>query len=199
MIGDRYATLPELKDRLSTNPGGTLNDSRLTAALDAASRGIEDICGRQFNTNGTVDTRLYRPDSLYVCRPDDIAVKTGLIITVNNAVWQENLHYQLYPLNGVRNGVPGSAYDKIKGIQGNNFLPIWSDMANISITAQFGWPSVPTVVHEATLVAAEELSKLKDMPFGIGGYGDFGIVKVRDNPFVCRLLKNVIRYPILAA
>jgi hypothetical protein len=52
-------------------------------------------------------------------------------------------------------------------------------------------------VHEACLIAATEIFKLKDTPFGIGGYTDFGIMRVRDNPFVARMLAPYQRVPFL--
>jgi hypothetical protein len=46
---------------------------------------------------------------------------------------------------------------------------------------------------------AEETFKLKDAPFGVAGFGDFGVVRVRENPAVARLLAPYKRYPMLVA
>jgi hypothetical protein len=54
-------------------------------------------------------------------------------------------------------------------------------------------------VTEACRIAAEEIFKLRDTPFGIGGYGDFGVIRVRDNPFTSRLLNPYRRSAVLVA
>jgi hypothetical protein len=46
---------------------------------------------------------------------------------------------------------------------------------------------------------AEETFKMKDAPFGVAGFSDFGAVRVRDNPKVMSLLNRYIRTPILTA
>jgi hypothetical protein len=58
---------------------------------------------------------------------------------------------------------------------------------------------VPTPVSEACRIVAEEMFKLRDTPFGIGGYGDFGVIRVRDNPFAARMLKDYKRDALLGA
>jgi hypothetical protein len=196
MIGDKYAILSELKDRLKTSD--TVQDSRLTAALETASRACEDITGRQFNADGVVSQRRYRPDNLWRLDVDDFVDNTGLIVEVNGAPWTEDVQFELEPLNGVVDGRTGWPVETIVATAGINFYPIIPRTANVKVTANWGWRAVPDQVHEATLIAAEEIAFLKDVPFGIGGYGDFGIIKARQNPFVCRLLDRFVRYPILA-
>ncbi len=195
-IGDLYATLADLKTRLGITD--TNDDARLTAALKTASRGIEGFCERQFNDSGSVTTRLYRPDAIYMCQVDDFWTTTGLVLQVNGNTW-DSTRYELDPLNGVVDGVTGWPYMRIHGIMGNTFYPTWVGKANISVTAQWGWSVVPDPIHEACLVAAEENFKLRDAPFGIGGYGAFGVISVRDNPFVSRMCAPYARNPILAA
>lgn len=195
-FGDKYATLTELKARLGI--GDTNDDPRLTNALSTASRGIEGLCGRQFNDGVTISARRYRPDSAYVVAVDDFSTTDGLTMQVNGAIWDTS-RYELDPLNGVVDGEPGWPYWRIHGVAGNSFFPTWPGKANVVITARWGWASIPDPIHDACLVAAEELFKLRDMPFGVGGYGSYGVIKVRNNPFVQRMCQRYVRYPILAA
>jgi len=195
-LGTAYATLSELKTRLGITDAN--DDARATNALASATSGINGFCGRQFNDAGSTSTRLYRPDSAYVCPVDDFSTTTGLSITVNNAPWT-TVQYELDPLNGVVDGEPGFPYSRIHAIQGNTFYPTWPGKANVSVTAQWGWAAVPDAVHDACLIAAEEIFKLRDLPFGVGGYGQFGVIQVRNNPFVARMLARYQRYPLLVA
>jgi hypothetical protein len=197
MLGDKYATLIELKARLNIND--TADDTKLNNALDSATAGIELMCGRQFNDSGGLTTRKFRPDSAYVTSIDDISTNAGLVVVVNDATWQEGIMFELDPLNGVVGGQAGWPYSRIHAIQGSTFYPTWPGKANVVVTARWGWATVPSAIHDATLIAAEEISKLPSLPFGIGGYGDFGIVKARENPFVQRMVQPYIRYPFLAA
>ena len=59
-----------------------------------------------------------------------------------------------------------------------------TDRAPLEVTATWGWSAVPTPVKEGCLILAEELYMLKNSPFGVGGYGQFGIIRARENPMV---------------
>lgn len=191
-LGDSYATLTELKTRLQI-PDNADND-RLTEALAAASRGVEEFCNRQFNDAGSASARVYRPDSGRLVKVDDCHT-TAPVVTVDGTTYPST-DYELEPLNGVVDGQPGWPYWRIRLV--NRVFP-WSRKANVSVTARWGWAVVPAPVKEATLIAAEEVFKLRDTPFGVGGYGDFGIVRVRDNPFISRMLSTYQRDPWLVA
>jgi hypothetical protein len=67
----------------------------------------------------------------------------------------------------------------------------------LQVTARWGWSAVPPAVTEATLILAEELAKLKDAPFGVSGWTEFGVMRVRDNPFAARLLNPYRRNAVL--
>jgi hypothetical protein len=60
------------------------------------------------------------------------------------------------------------------------------------VTGVFGWPAVPANVKQAALIAAADLFRLKDAPFGIAGFGEFGVVRVQANPRVMSLLRRYI-------
>jgi hypothetical protein len=200
-LGASYVTLLELKDRLGDI--GDEDDDVLQGALDAASRGIEKFTGRQFNDAGTVSARVYRPDTECRVDVDDFHTTTGLILETDEgdtgvfgSVWTAS-QYELYPLNGVVDGEPGWPYSKIRSVS-SRFFP-GGRRATVRVTARWGWAAVPAAVKESCLVAAVEIFKLKDAPFGVGGYTDFGIMRVRDNPFVARMLAPYQRHTVMVA
>ena len=200
-IGDAYATVPEIKSRLDVND--EVDDNALTNALLVASRGIEKMCGRQFNKATSATARVYRPDSARRVDVDDFHTTTGLIVATDDGddgtfttTWSAN-DYELTPLNGVVDGEPGWPYSKVRALN-TRWFPCGT-RATVRVTAQWGWAEVPAMVKEATLISAVEIFKLKDAPFGVGGYTDFGIMRVRDNPFVARMLAAYVRHPVLVA
>lgn len=200
-LGDAYATVNDMKARLDREDG--IDENALQAALDTASRGIEKFCGRQFNKTTSATARVYRPRSYRYVDVDDFHTATGLIVETDDGdtgtfgtVWSAG-QYELYPLNGIVDGETGWPYSKARALNTRWFL--CGQRATVRVTAQWGWAAVPAAVKESCLVAAVEIFKLKDAPFGVGGYGDFGIIRVRDNPFVARMLAPYSRNTFLVA
>ena len=128
-LGDSYATLLQLKTRLSISAGDSGDDPSLTNALSSASRAIEGYCGRQFNDAGAATARVYYPDSLTTVLVDDFSTTNGLIVGLDysNAGTYSTIlastNYQLEPLNGVVDGTPGWPFYRIRAIQ--TWYPLW--------------------------------------------------------------------------
>jgi hypothetical protein len=108
--------------------------------------------------------------------------------------------YQLKPVNPTIGAEPGP-YTLIKAVGSKVFppLPPWPLLRDeaIQVTGIWGWDSVPYAVRAATGILAAELFKLKDAPFGVAGFGDLGVVRIKDNPIVDRLLGPYKRTPTL--
>lgn len=198
-LGDPYATLPELKKRSDIPQNDELDDDELTAALASASREIERWCRRQFNDAGTTSTRTYRALGRSLVLVDDFHTTAGLVVSADSAasgvydeVWT-TADYQLEPLNGVVDGVPGWPYSRIKGLTYGlacGVRPV------VRVTARWGWAAVPPDVKEACLIMAAESFKLSDAPFGVAGYGEFGPVRVRINSIAEQKLAPYRRHKI---
>lgn len=200
-LGDAYATVNDLKARLDRD--NDIDENALQAALDAASRGIEKMTGRQFNKADTATPRVYRPQTSQRVDVDDFHTTTGLLVETDDGdsgtfgtTWSAS-DYELYPLNGVVDGELGWPYFKVRAL--NTLWFPCGNRATVRVTAQWGWAAVPAAVKESCLVSAVEIFKLKDTPFGVGGYGDFGIIRARDNPFVARMLAPYTRNAFLVA
>lgn len=202
---DPYGTLAGLKSRLGILDSN--DDSRLQNALLASAGDIAGVCGRQFNDAGAVSARVYYPDSPTLVEVHDFSTVTGLKVEVdysNTGNYGSTIaaaNYQVEPLNGIMNGEPGWPYNRIRSI--NQYLPLWwgaigAPRASIQVTARWGWAAVPAAIVEANYIDAEELFKLKDAPFGIAGFSNFGAVRVRSNPKVMELLDGYFLSPIQA-
>ena len=49
------------------------------------------------------------------------------------------------------------------------------------------------MVRRASLMLAIDFFKLKDAPFGVAGFGDYGPMRVMENPTVAGMLRRYIR------
>lgn len=198
-LGARYATLAELKSRLGIPD--TDDDGSLGPALDTASRGIEKHCDRQFNDADTATARLFYPRTSHLADVDDFHTTTGLIVETDGGddgtfetTWSTS-DYQLEPLNGIVDGETGWPKYQIRAVNGRTFP--CGRRATLRVTARWGWAAVPAPVKEATLVLAEDVFKLKDSPFGSGGFSEFGRIRARANPHVVMLLNPYRRNAVL--
>lgn len=201
-IGDPYATLPELKTRLGITD--EMDDVALTAALATASRNVEKYTGRQFNLAEEATARHFHRAAAHRVEVDDIATTDGLVVAVDTtgdgsyAATVAASAYLPEPVDGVVDGEAGWPFSELTLLSG-----AWPASSTrrppIRVTAQWGWPAVPPGVKEATIVIAIETAKLKEAPFGAAGFGEFGLVRVRDNPLARRMIDPYRRHPVKVA
>lgn len=195
--GDPYATVEELKIRLGIDD--VFDDFVLEGALLAASREIENYCSRQFNDFGVSTARVYYPTNIWCVEFDDAIAGTSIIVATDNAgdgtystVWDFN-ELQFLPLNTVVSGSLDFPFNRVQAVGSRLFIfpQLWwnNRRAPVQITAQWGWLAIPSPVNQATLILAEAMAKMKDAPFGVAGFSEFGAVRVRDNPIVKNLLR----------
>ncbi|WP_030777349.1 hypothetical protein [Streptomyces sp. NRRL S-920] len=198
-LGAAYATLAELKARLSNLEDVAIYDDVLEDALDSVSREIESHCGRQFNNTDTATTRKYGPDEVFALREgaavsrwvrvDDFYDTAELVIESGGTTWSGG-DYLLHPRNGVIDGQPGWPYCEVHA---DGLLRFDS---GLSVTAKWGWAAVPAPVKQACLIMAAETFQIKDAPFGVAGMDQFGAIRVRDNRMAAAKLSRYCRDPI---
>ena len=197
VLNQFYCSNEELKSRLGITD--TADDFEITLAVQAASRSVDEITGRYF-WRGT-DTRTYVPTSIYRQALDDLVSVTSLMADRDGdgtyeETWVAGTDYQLetapwaYNTGSLGEQWPYTGFNII----GPKYIPIvwpWSHQNRLQVTGVFGWPAVPLAVKQATLIAAADLFRLKDAPFGIAGFGEFAI-RVQANPRVMSLLRRYI-------
>lgn len=185
MAENAYATLAEVKETLRLSD--SVDDNMLDTALGAASRAVDEICGRAFYQIANLAVSFRASFPKYLRTPDLVSVSlvetgdsTGTFTTVAST------EYQLEPFDSVLSGRP---YTTIQMV-GTTSLPIHSNgRPSARITGTWGWPAVPDGVKQATLILTQRLFKRLDSPLGVAGFGDLGAVFVRSvDPDVERLL-----------
>jgi len=198
-IGDSYATLDQLKQYIEPKFLTTVDQGRdalLEAALDSASREIERFCHRQFNKQTEATTRVYSARSARTVHVDDFWDDSDLVMKVGEiggsfgAAWPVD-HYEVFPLNGVVDGVPGYPFTRIKLKRPGTIL---YSRDRIQVTAKWGWSSVPGPVRYACLQLAARNYKMNDFPVGeSSGLKGFGVSKINDDPVLCQKLGRYVR------
>lgn len=196
-----YATLEQLKQAIAGNSvaGAAAmsdRDSALLQALRGASRGIDAYCGRRFYRDVTPVARTINPrrrvvrtDDGDLLLLDDIATTTALVVETGSATagWTAVTAYETYPDTALYDGWP---------ITGLLALPgTWNRIqyGRVRITATWGWPSIPDIVVQATLMQAARLYKRKDSPDGVAGSAEWGVVRVPNmDPDVRALLSTLV-------
>lgn len=206
-LGRLYATVDALKSRLGLTASDTIDDFELHGACFAASRLIEQYCERMFWRTASDVERTFEPRGFYDLKlpefNDLVSVTTFATDTsgdgIAETVWSAT-DYQLLPYN------PAAApeqrpYTRVKALH-RIFPAVYPPLVRtdlVHITGVWGWPAVPYAIKQAALILAAEMFKLKDAPFGIAGFGDFGVVRIRDNPKVAAYAGPYRRNPMLVA
>lgn len=206
-LGRLYATPEALKSRLGVSDA--VDDYELHAACFSASRAIEQHCQRVFwrSATGTVRTFEAGADPYCLTMPafsDLVSVSSvatdeagdGLFSTV----WSVS-DYQLYPTNPAAAPEP-RPYTKIRAIGSRRFPLLYSRLdstSRIQITGAFGWPAVPQGIKQAALILAQETYKAKDTFGGVAGFGEFGVVRLSQNPMLGTYVNPYRRFPVLVA
>lgn len=198
-----YCTAAELKAHLRVTD--TDDDTALGIAITAASRAIDHSCNRQFGAASPAVARVYRWDGqrvegLPAVQIDDLMSTTSLAVALDvnqDGVWEQSLTYQtdfdLYPWNAAGDVRP---WTHIVFRRTTSYLPVGLPR-ELSVTALWGWTSVPTVVKDACLIQASRFFVRRDSPYGVTGSPEAGSeLRLLDrlDPDVAVLLAPVRRW-----
>lgn len=211
-LTDRLVTEDDLKEILGIAVADTTDDNRLTMAADAATQMVQAYCDRHFVQQATVSARTYVASTPWLIEVDDISTATGLIIKTDEdedgvfeTTWSAS-DYQLEPLNGKLGG-QNWPYTRIRAIKSREF-PFDYGQALVQVTARWGWanPSasadyIPHPVEQAAQIQGVSIFKSADAPLGIAGFGDIGIMRLRQamHPVAMALLAPYRREQVQVA
>lgn len=188
-----YCTVEEVRSQLG-DTGSKLDTALLERAVSAASRAVDRFCGRRFYQDPAPVARQFNPIDVYCALVDDISSKTGLVVQTDNmgtGTYTTTLgpnDYRLEPLNAEQYG---PAYSWTRIVSQRPWLQSYTGPLRppyLQVTARWGWSAVPDEVAEATILKATSLFSRKDAPFGIAGFGEFGVRISRRDPDVVELL-----------
>jgi hypothetical protein len=181
-----YITVNDLADFENITDAAqiTAETSELTRAVTAASRAVDRHCSRsgvkrQFGKVASVEERFYTPcwssyRGRWVCYVDDFQTATGLVVnldldgdgTYDDAVTGS----RKLPLNAQAEGLPWTRLVLPESVNGQ----LCGEEGEVSVTALWGWTTVPVSVEEATLLQASRFYNRSNAPFGVAGSIDTG-------------------------
>lgn len=195
-LGDPYATRAELAARLGLSAPSSAENTRLDGAVATATNEIDKFCNRTFWSTGTTSERAFDISSRRVCFTDDFHTVPSQVkvreyglegLTIDTVLVATDFKTEptafdmsLRPRWQIRNLTSLS-------------WPVGPQQGQLLVTATWGWPTVPSAVKEACLLLAEEYFKLKEAPFGIANWGEFGPVRVTVNRRAIGLLQQYAR------
>jgi hypothetical protein len=197
-LGRLYATVEMLKSRLGIT--STTDDAEVYAACFAASRAVEHHCQSLFWRTPTGTARTFTPDDRHLvtlpafCTLVSVAeLATGVGDGEFGTVWSAD-EYQMLPANPSAAPEP-RPYDAVRAVAGRTFptpgVSRRSDL--VRITGVYGWPATPWGVKQAALILAQETFKAKDTFGGVAGFGEFGVVRLRENPMLAAYVAPYMR------
>jgi hypothetical protein len=180
-----YVTVPVMKTYIGID-ANTKYDALLGEAISSASRDIDNRTGRTFGKDDAPTTRTFVAGKciLFV---DDIADASSITVTDSNG--NELTDLRMLPLNGVVNGQPGWPTTRMKSSS-------FCKGEEYTVEAIYGWDEVPTVVEEACKILAAETFLTKDVPHGVKGIDEFGVVRIRESAQIEKKLRPVTIHPV---
>jgi hypothetical protein len=175
-LGDPYLSVADFKVR--TRSQSSSNDEMIAAALESASRSIDDYCAREFNHSENDEYRVFSSSAFawdWFRRPLDVGDVVSITEIASDDgsgafpdVWAVD-SYELWPRTP-RSGWP---YRQVRAsLIASASMPLTA--YGIRIAGVFGFPAVPAPIKEATFLTANRLLSLYDAPFGKSGGGDMG-------------------------
>lgn len=186
MADTLYADPQELRAYLQIKD--QIDDTLLELAAETASRWIDEECQRRFYLDDATSARTYfgvRGD-LDVDDFDPgtaIIVRTGTTANVFDTTLTATDYYAL-PLNAAADGRSQHVLRRITSA--------WPypchGVANVQVTAKWGWPTVPSPIKQACLIASADMFNMKNAPFGVAAINETFSLRIRPNQAVDMLL-----------
>jgi hypothetical protein len=144
------------------------DDAMLEAVIEAASRAIDNLCGRRFYA--ATETRYYTAKDGRSVLVDDLLSVTTLKVDTNgdgthDTTWDSG-DYVLMPRNATPYRWIRRAHD------GSNWFSLAED--GIEIAGSWGYASTtPTPIQEACVLLSMQLAARQDALFGVAGPAGF--------------------------
>jgi len=179
-IENGYATLAELKASDVLNFSDTTHDAVLEREIEAASRAIDEYCGRFFYAITPAEAHYYSAEEAYILKVDDIYSTTGMTVKADyngDGTFETTFastDYNVYPYSPP-NGKP---YTKLEiPPSGSYTFPLGPK--GIEVTALFGWSSVPSAVNQACVMLAQRLHKRNQTILGQAAASAVGTISLK--------------------
>lgn len=186
-----FPTTEEIKDYVNDKTA-TANYALVESARAAAIAELNNGCQRTFVLADTASARLYVPASYEVVRIHDCTAVTAVS---NDGVAVAASQYQLEPVNAISWTGEAVPYEQIRMIAstGWEFGTHNAAEATVSVTATWGWASIPYPIIESCKIIAKDILSNRDVRFGLVAVTDVAGVSARTNPIVAAAINSYKR------
>jgi hypothetical protein len=169
----------------------SVDDAVMQAALDGAEYSAEDYCKRILSAaSGTPSARSFTPRT-YGATVLDIDDCVSITSVVDNGTTIAAADYQKEPVNGLDRSGHAVPYRQLRLYTG--FWTYDYGFARIVVTADWGWDVTAPTAVEAIKILAKDILQQRNNNSGVAGFGEFGAIRVRENPMVARMLNPLRR------
>jgi hypothetical protein len=190
-----YVSVDEVRAALRDTV--TANVTEIEAATLAACSSIDAHCNRTFGLVSVASPRVFIPPSADVMFVDDIADTTNLVI-VDSGATLPAAAYQLEIAPGIPGPISVSGrtmpYMCVRRLS-SRWVADADKEATVTITARWGWLTVPEEVKLAAKLLAKDYFEARDTRFGVANVGDFGR-RIAENGLVNSMLEPLVRLGI---
>lgn len=197
-----YITSADVKTALAAT-GTTYLDADISRAITAASKAIDEACGRFFFA-ATGQTRVYTASQMgrwstdTTLEIDDLTTLTTLKVDQDGdgtyeTTWTRGTDFYLDPPNA---SVDSKPYERVVILpQSGQRFPRWPNA--VQVAGDFGWPSVPEEVKQYCVIFTTQLLlRTRQAPFGVlmAGMEIGAVTRIsRFDPDFDRLLGNLAK------
>ena len=180
----RYLSVDELKAYgFSTTVGDRID---YASGIDAAEQQIDNMLQRRIELADTLTARVFRPvPGSTVLWLDDFTTLASIVEDGTTLV--ENTDFVLEPLNGKTPAGGTRPYDRAVKVSGCWYTD--GPKATVTVTAAWGWASIPPGAKEACKVLAKAFLDGRDIKSGIVALSEAGGVSERE----AKALRDFVR------
>jgi hypothetical protein len=168
----------------------TVDVGLVEAAILTAEQAIDNALQRKMVvvTSGApgLTTRVYAPPALDLLFIDDCTEVT--VVSDNSTTLTVGTDYQLEPLNGLDGAGQSVPYSSIRRLSGYWYRD--GHKATVSITARFGWATIPYEVVESCKIIAKDVLTNRNMSNGLVAITEAGGVGSRENRIVREMISH---------
>jgi hypothetical protein len=197
-----YVSLADVKSALKLT--STTDDYELETAINGACRWLDGELHRTFFRTTTATARTFKVRECGWIEVDDFWTTTDLAIATDTdddgtfaTAWAAS-DYELEPTDGVVDGETGWPYSMIYPTGSYRFPLGGVRRRRVRVTAKWGWAAVPPGVRQAALIKSIRLFKRTETWSGVAGFGEYGVVRLRDDPEMMQLVGRYDKGPVIA-
>lgn len=194
-----YATVDDMILRMDASTSTTYNDAEragMLGCLQAASRAVDGVCRRSFGQSSSGTIRYFTPVDVLRLRVPDLVSVSALATDDDGDLTYETswaaTDYMLFPIDASEQEEVQRPYTEIRvsfatGSTGNTF-PV-GYQKSVKVTGVWGWPVVPDVIREVTILESLRSYQQLQSPSGViaNAAGGFAITPVMHPTSAARL------------